>query len=108
MRAVNIGIRHYDYLAVFQIVYIKILAYTGAERLYYREQLFVRVYLVYPRLLNIEHLSPERQHRLISSVSALLGASARGISLDDEQLRIIGALIGASCKLAKKRRIVCR
>ena len=47
MQAVDIGIGHYYDFAVFELGNVKFLAYSGAERLNDRQELFVAVHLIY-------------------------------------------------------------
>ena len=86
MAAVDVGIRHQDDLAVAQLARVKILAESCTERGDHRAELLIAVDLVQTRLLDVQHLAPERQNRLITAVASLLGRAARRVALDDVDL----------------------
>ena len=64
--------------------------------------------LVDARLLDVEDLAAQRQHRLGVAVAALLGRAAGGVALDDEQLGERGVLDRAVGELARQRRVLER
>src|SRR5690606_30263645 len=51
-------------------------------------------------LLDVEHLAAQRQDRLVAPVAPLLGRAARGVTLDDEELRLGRILLLAVGELA--------
>ena len=86
VRAVDVGIGHDDDLAVSQLGDVEILSYAAAERLDDRYDRDVRIYLVKPALLDVEHLSAERKDGLKFRVAAGFGRTSRRISLDEIDL----------------------
>ena len=100
MRAVDIGIRHDNYLVVAKLCYIKLVAYSGAEGDDNRHELLVADNPVESRLFDVEHLAPKGKNRLEASVASLFCGAACGISLDDVELCALGVALGAVGKLA--------
>ena len=76
MRAVDIGIRHNDYLVVAKLCYIKFVAYSGAEGYDYGHELLVADNSVKSRLFDVEHLAPEGKNGLEASVASLFCGAA--------------------------------
>ena len=64
VRAVDVGIGHNDDLAVAELVEVKFLADSAAERLNYRNERKVRIDLISSRLFNVEDLTAKRKDRL--------------------------------------------
>ena len=87
MRAVDVGVGHDDDLVVPSLLELELLADAGADRGDERLDLGVREHLVDPVLLDVDDLAAERQDRLRVPVAALLRGAARGVALDDEELR---------------------
>ena len=58
MRAVDVGIGHYDDLVIADFFYIEILPDTRAERRDNRLKLFVTNDLIKARFFDIQHFSP--------------------------------------------------
>ena len=86
MRAVDVGIRHDDDLAVAEFCGIEGIADAAAERLDDRGQRLVAVDLFNARFFDVEHLAAQGQDRLETAVSAVLGGAACRIALDQIQL----------------------
>ena len=103
MRAVDIGIRHYDDFAVAELCHIKFIAYTAAQRLNNRYERLIGINLVKSALFHIEHLAAQRQYRLIAAVAPVLGTAACGVSLYKEKLCQLRALFMAVGELARER-----
>lgn len=103
VRAVNVGIRHYDYLAVAKLVYVELVAYSAAESHDYRRQRLIAVYLVRSRLFDVEYLSSKRKYRLEAAVTTLFCRTACGISLDEEKLCVVTVSVVAVGKLSGER-----
>ena len=87
MAAVDIGIGHDDDLVVAELIDVKLLAQSGAERRDDGRELVVAVDLVGARLFDVEHLAPERQNGLEARVAPLRGRAACAVALDDVELR---------------------
>ena len=81
MLSVNIGICHYNHFSVSYFCNVKIVSYSRTYRGYNREQFFVAENLIYTRFFYVQHFSPKRENCLKTSVTSLLCAAARGISL---------------------------
>ena len=86
MAAVNIGIGHDDDLVIAELLDVKLLAESRAERRDDGGELVVAVDLVGARLFDVEHLAPERQDRLKARVASLRGRAACTVALDDVEL----------------------
>ena len=99
MRTVDIGIRHDDYLVVSELCLIELVTDTCAQSHYYRLKLLIGINLVDSCLLNVEHLTPERENSLILTFSALLSRSACGVTLYDEDLTELCLIALAVSKL---------
>ena len=102
VRAVDVGVRHQDDLVVAQLLDVELVADAGAERGDQRLDLGVLQHLVDARLLDVEDLAAQRQHRLRRAVAALLGRTAGGVALDDEHLGDLGLLDHAVGELARQ------
>ena len=93
MRAVDVGICHDEYFVVAQFVFVEFVADAAAEReddVAYRlaaEDFFES------RLFDVEYLSAQRKDGLEFAVAPLLGAAARGVSLDDVYLAVGGVAV---------------
>src|SRR6185436_4969530 len=80
----------------------------GAERRDQRPDLGRREHLVEARFFDVQDLPAKRQDRLELPVAPLLGAAARAVSLDDEELREGGVFLLAVRELSGERRRVER
>ncbi len=88
VRAVDVGVGHQDDAVVAQLVRVVfVLADAAAERGDQRADFRRREHAVEARALDVEDLALERQDRLGLAVAALLGRTACGVALDDEQFR---------------------
>src|SRR3546814_19492365 len=63
-----------------------VAADAGAQRGDQRADLVRGQHAVEARAFDVEDLAPQRQHRLVLAVAALLGRAAGRVALDDEQL----------------------
>ncbi len=104
MRAVLIGVREDDDAVVLELGQVEILADARAQRGDDRAEFLVGQHLIEPLLLGVQGLAAQGKDRLEAAVTALLGAAAGRIALDDIQLvaRKIAARAGA--QLAHQRR----
>src|SRR5204863_8960472 len=73
-----------------------------------RLDLLVLEDLVDPRLLDVEDLAAQRQHGLCRAVATLLGGTAGGVALDDEDLGQPGILDRAVRQLVRQHRVLQR
>ena len=103
VRAVDVGIGHEDDLAVAELGDVKVLAKARAEGGDHGGQLVVAIDAVEARLLDVEHLAPERQDGLIAAVAPLLGRAARRVALDDIDLGQGRVALLAVGQLARQR-----
>src|SRR5690606_6552517 len=88
---------------IAQVVRIELAAPdTAAERRDQRADLLRLQHLVEARLLDVQDLALQRQHRLRAAVAALLRGAAGGIALDEEQLRQRRILLLAIGELARE------
>ena len=90
VRAVDIGVGHEDDLVVAQLLDVEVLVDPGAQRGDQRLDLVVPQHLVDPGLLDIQDLAPYRQDRLVLRVPSLLGGATGRVTLDDEDLALLG------------------
>ena len=81
--AVDIGIGHDDDLVIAELIDVKLIAQSGAERRDDGRELVVAVDLVGAGLFDVEHLAPERQNGLEARVAPLRGRAACAVALDD-------------------------
>ena len=106
--AVHVGVRHQDDLVVAQLADVELLgADPGAERRDEQPDFIVGQDLVVARLLRVDDLAAQRQHRLGLPVAALLGRAAGGVALDQEdlaELRIPLRAVGELGRRAPRRR----
>ena len=102
VRTVDIGICHDDDLMISELACVKFITDTCTECHNDRLKLLVGIYLIDTCLLNIEHLTPEREDCLILSLSSLLCRSACGVSLYDEDLTELCFIGLAVSKLSGK------
>ncbi len=106
--AVDVGVGHQHDLVVARLFDVELLADAGADRGDQRLDLVVGEDLVDPRLLDVDDLAAQRQHRLGVAIAALLGRAAGGITLDDEQLGQGRVADGAVGELARQGRVLQR
>src|SRR5690606_9525684 len=78
------------------------LADTRAERGDQGADLGRRQHAVEARALDVEDLAAQRQHRLVLAVATLLGRTAGGVALDDEQFAQRRILLLAVGELARE------
>ena len=95
MRAIDVGIGHDDDAGVPQILLAVMRSGAAADCLDQLAELRVRAQLVLGRGCDVEDLSSQGKDRLGTAVARVLGASARRVALDDEQLRPLGRGAGA-------------
>ena len=104
MGAVHIGVSHDHDLVVTQFGDVKIIAVafgkTAAEGIDHGLDLSVGQDLVYAGLLYIKDLAPDGQDGLVHTVPGHLGGTARGITLDNEDLTFGGVPAGTVGQLA--------
>ena len=85
--AVHVRVGHQDDLVIAELREVELL---GADpRPHRRDEqtdLVVGEHLVVTRLLRVDDLAPQRQHRLGPAVAALLGRAAGRVALDQEEL----------------------
>ena len=108
MRAVDVGVRQQDRLAVAELLRIEVLADPGAEGGDDRPDLLVAQHLVGAGLLDVQDLSAERQDRLEPAVAAVLRRAAGRVPLDDDELRLLGIALLAVRELARQREAIER
>ena len=106
--AVDVGVGHEDDLVVARALEVELVAHAGADRGDQRLDLVVLQDLVDPRLLDVEDLAAQRQHRLGVAVAPLLGRAAGRVALDDEDLRQRRVLDRAVGELARQARVLQR
>jgi len=70
---------------IAQLVDIKIRANTGTQCQNDRQQFFIVIDLVDPRLFNIEHFAPKWQDGLVFAFTTILGRTTSGVTFDNEQ-----------------------
>ena len=94
--AVDVSIRHDDDLVVTQLVGVElVLADRGAERSDQRADFLAGQHLVETRALDIEDLAAQRQDGLGFARAALLGRTAGGVALDEEEFGFRRIALGA-------------
>ena len=103
MRAVDIGVGHDDDLVIAQFVEREFVAQARTHRLDQRADFLRGNDPVEPGALHVQDLALQRQDRLRLAVAALLGGTARGITLDQEEFAIGGIAILAIGQLAGQR-----
>ena len=75
---------------------------SGSEGSDHCLDLFVSVNFIQTCLLNIQDLTTKWKDRLCGTVSRCLGGTARGISLDQEDLTVFRILVGAVCQFSRQ------
>ena len=95
MRAVDVGVRHRAHLVVPGVGDVELLADARADGCDQRLDLVVLQDLVDPRLLDVEDLAAQRQHRLSVAVAPLLGRAARRVALETNRSLSEGSRDGA-------------
>ena len=81
VRSVDVGIGHYDDLAVAELCKVKFLSDSASERLDYRYERLVGINLVGSCLFYVKNLTSERKDSLESRIASLLCRASRGVSL---------------------------
>ena len=99
---VGVGIGEDDDAAVAQPCEVEVLAEPAAERGHEVRQLLVLEHLRERHPFGVHHLAAQRKDRLLAAVAPLLRRSACRIALDDEQLAVLAAGVGAVTELAGK------
>ena len=109
MASVHVRVGHHDDLVVAQLLDVEVLGTDpGPQRGDQRAELGRAQHLVEPRALHVQDLAAQRQDRLEPPVARLLRRSARGIALDDEELRARRIAFLAIRQLARQGRDVER
>ena len=103
VRAVDVGVRHNDNLAVAQLGGVEFLTDAAAQRLNDRNEREVGIHLVQSRFFHVEHLTAQRQDRLEARVSALLCRASCRVSLHQIELGELGVFLLTVGKLARQR-----
>ena len=104
MRAVDVCVGHDDDLVVAQLFEVEILAAdAGAQRLDERADFLRREHAIEARALDVQDLALEREDRLIMAIAPLLGRSACGVTLDEEEFGLGRIAFLAVGKLAGER-----
>ena len=106
MSSVYVGIGHYYYLMISELLHIKVVSDTAAESRYHILYLVRIEYSVESCFFYIEDLTSERKYRLAFSVSAVFCASSGGISLDEEYLALRRIFVRTVCEFSGKRKAV--
>ena len=75
---------------------------AGADRDDQIPHLGVLQHLIQARLLNVEDLALDRENGLVVAIAALLGGAPGRVTLDDEELGILGVAAGAIGQLARE------
>ena len=105
--AVDVGVGHQDELVIAQLAEVEL--FRPDPRAHRRDEqanFIVGEDLVVARLLRVDDLAPERQHRLGLAVAALLGRAPGGVALDQEQLAVLRIALGAVGELAREPLVV--
>ena len=102
MCTIDIGIRHDDDLVVAKLRDIEVFVDAGTEGGDHPLDFLVRIYAVEARLLHIQYLTTQWQHRLGMYISSILRRSQCRISLDDEDLTLIRILRVTVDELTRK------
>ena len=90
VRAVDVGVGHHDDLVIPQLGDVEVVMHPGAERGDDRLHLVVLQDPVDPGLLDVQDLAADRQDRLDPRVATTLGRAAGRVTLDDEDLALVG------------------
>ena len=104
VRAVDVGIRHQDDLAVASLIEIKGAPGAGPDHLDDRRALGVLEHVGDGRLLRVEDLAANGEQRLELSVARELGRAQCAVTLDDEQLTAADVVAAAVSELGRQRR----
>ena len=102
VRAVNVGIRHHDHLAITQLLQVEIFPYTRTQRHNQGLKLIVIQHLVNPGLLHIQRLAPQGQYRLKGPFTALRCRAAGRVPLHQVHLCLVPVLGGAVQQFARQ------
>src|SRR5680860_106058 len=86
--SVDVSVGHHHDLVVAHLLDVELFMDAGAERGDDRLHFGVGQHLVDPSLLDVEDLSADRQDRLDPRVTATLGRTTGGVTLDDEDLAL--------------------
>ena len=102
VRPVDIRVGHDDDFVIPRLEGIELLfPDPGSETLDQGTNLFGREHPVKTRLFDIEDLSAKRENRLKKPIPSLFGRAPRGVSLDDEDLRLFGITLRTIRELAR-------
>ena len=101
MAAVDVGIGHDEHFVVAQFRDVEIVADAASERQHHGRELVVAVDLVNARLLDVQHLAPQRQDGLNVRVAPHLRGTAGGITLDDVDLGLRRVVLAAVDQFAR-------
>ena len=102
VRAVDIGIGHDDDLVVAQFGDIEIVVDSGSECRNHRFDLGIGINFIETCFLYIQDFSTQRQDRLRCTASRGFCGTARGISLDQEDLTVFRILVGTVCQFSRQ------
>ncbi len=98
---VDVGVGEEDHLVVADLLDLEVvLAHAGTDGGDEGLDLLVLEHLVDAGPLDVEDLPPDGEDRLGLGVAGLLGRTAGAVTLDDEQLALLGLLRGAVGELA--------
>jgi len=89
VRAIHIGIRHEDHLAVAEVGDVEIVADAGAQRGDDRFDLLVAQHFVQPGAFGVEDLAAQWKDRLKMPVASLFGRAAGGFAFDDVEFGLL-------------------
>ena len=91
MRPIHVGVGHDDNLAIAEFGEVEIvLADARSQRGDQGANFLVPQHLVKARLLDVQDLSAQGQDGLVAAVAALLGGSAGGVALNQEEFATVG------------------
>ena len=108
MRAVDIGIGHDDDLVVAQFGDIEIVVDSGSECRNHRFDLGIGINFIETCFLHIQDFSTQRQDRLRCTASCGFCGTARGISLNQEDLTVFRILVGTVCQFSRQGHAIQR
>ena len=108
MGAVHIGVGHDDDPLIAQIAALVFGSQPATQRLHQIGQLLVRLHLAGACAGDVEDFSPQRQDRLGVAVARLLGAAARAVAFDQENLGAFSGIAGAVGQLAGQAQLARR
>src|SRR6476661_1419439 len=105
---IHIRVGHDDDPVISQLRGVEALPDPGSERDDQRSHVLAREDLVEARLLDVEQLAAQRQHRLEPPIPPLLGRTARRVPFDDVQLAPSRVTLLAVGELSRQREAIER